>query len=309
MHTKQDSDIVPMSPQTLPVEQLAIDEASILEIDSTPLPYGEITATAESAQMVTASWPEESILDLPVSEAFPVPVLSDAKTAALVRGSSNSLSNFDRYNFGVQLLQIRPMWLLLSGFVFVSFIIFCSWFIKSEGQASSVSSNEISMNHSTNRSPSTEDSLPTTTTESDTDVVESDSGAVSTQKVSLVADPTETKNVAPVEPVATASPAPATEVKAETAVPSNQPASDADGKFTLQVGSYNDKAQADQRVASLKAAGFDARAVAVEIPKRGTWYRIQSGRFAARDEATRYGAQLRAKGAADSVLVAEVQAN
>jgi cell division protein FtsN len=75
----------------------------------------------------------------------------------------------------------------------------------------------------------------------------------------------------------------------------------------VQVGSYPDASQANERVSALRASGFEARAAAVEIPKRGTWYRVQAGRFQTREEATRFGAQLRAKGAAENVIVAEVE--
>jgi DedD protein len=79
------------------------------------------------------------------------------------------------------------------------------------------------------------------------------------------------------------------------------------GGLTLQVGSYSDIGQADARVESLKAAGFEGRVVSVEIPKRGTWYRVQVGRFADRAEAARFGEQMRGKGAAESVIVTEAQ--
>jgi hypothetical protein len=57
----------------------------------------------------------------------------------------------------------------------------------------------------------------------------------------------------------------------------------------------------------LKSAGFEARSVEVEIPKRGTWYRVQSGRFVSRDEAERYGRQLRDRGVVSSFITTDVQ--
>ncbi|MDQ3805402.1 MAG: SPOR domain-containing protein, partial [Acidobacteriota bacterium] len=80
------------------------------------------------------------------------------------------------------------------------------------------------------------------------------------------------------------------------------------GNFTVQVGSYNDPSEANQRVSQLRAAGFEARAVEVELPKRGTWYRVQAGRFETREEATQAGAQMRARGAAAEAIVTEVGA-
>jgi cell division septation protein DedD len=79
------------------------------------------------------------------------------------------------------------------------------------------------------------------------------------------------------------------------------------GKFTLQVGSYNLAPEADDRAASLRAAGFDARVSSVVLPGKGTWYRVQSGRFGARDEALRYEKQLKASGAVAEAFVAEIR--
>ncbi|HYY58909.1 MAG TPA: SPOR domain-containing protein [Pyrinomonadaceae bacterium] len=81
------------------------------------------------------------------------------------------------------------------------------------------------------------------------------------------------------------------------------PALQTEGGFTLQVGSYNDSAQAQERVAKLGSAGVWANVIRVEIPRRGTWYRVQTGSFRSREEATRFGAQLRAKGAVADFIV------
>jgi cell division protein FtsN len=78
------------------------------------------------------------------------------------------------------------------------------------------------------------------------------------------------------------------------------------GGFTLQVGSYNDAAQAQERAARLAAVGVKSNVIRAEIPRRGTWYRVQTGRFDSRDEATRFGAQLRAKGAVADYIVTQL---
>ena len=85
------------------------------------------------------------------------------------------------------------------------------------------------------------------------------------------------------------------------------PASDANGKFTVQVGSFSVESQANERISSLRAAGFDARSTTVQIPGRGTWYRVQVGRFRERDAASKAAAQLREKGAAASSMVVAVE--
>jgi cell division septation protein DedD len=79
------------------------------------------------------------------------------------------------------------------------------------------------------------------------------------------------------------------------------------GSFTAQVGSYRDAANAEEHVSALRAAGLEARAVEAEIPGRGTWHRVQCGRFATREEAARFGARLRAKGVVREIIITEVR--
>ncbi len=81
------------------------------------------------------------------------------------------------------------------------------------------------------------------------------------------------------------------------------------GNYTVQVGSYNNAAQAEERAGQLGSSGIQTRVVRAEIPKRGTWYRVQAGRFASQEEAARFGAQLKGKGAADDFIITQVQSN
>ncbi len=78
------------------------------------------------------------------------------------------------------------------------------------------------------------------------------------------------------------------------------------GNLTIQIGSFNDQAQANERAARLKSAGADARVVRADIPGKGTWYRVQVGGFATREEAMSYGNQLRAKNLAQDFIVTTV---
>ncbi len=78
------------------------------------------------------------------------------------------------------------------------------------------------------------------------------------------------------------------------------------GGITLQVGSFNDRAQADDRVSRLKTAGVDARIVSANIPGRGTWHRVQVGRFVSREQAAGYASQLRGRGLVQDFLVTPV---
>jgi cell division protein FtsN len=101
--------------------------------------------------------------------------------------------------------------------------------------------------------------------------------------------------VAPAQVLAAAAPAPAPVAQSSA------------GNFTVQVGSYNNSAQADEQAGQLRSGGVEARVVRAEIPRRGTWYRVQTGRFASRDEAARFASELKGKGAADSFLITELQ--
>jgi cell division protein FtsN len=101
--------------------------------------------------------------------------------------------------------------------------------------------------------------------------------------------------------------APAPVVSAPTAPVVVPVANQSAGNFTVQVGSYNVAAQADERAGQLRSNGVEARVVRADIPRRGTWYRVQAGRFASQAEAARYGAELKGKGATDSFIITELQ--
>jgi cell division septation protein DedD len=211
----------------------------------------------------------------------------------------------DVYGMGVRLMRVSPLWLLLAGLSFISFIVFCNWLIKPTEQTGG-SLIAASNNHATNQSAN-RITVQTSTAQSP---VNSQVGQPSNQSgVAFIA--TEAKEVTPpaaapnVEAVKVK---PTVEEKPAIQEPMSNRADEAkDGKVTIQVGSYNVAAEAAERVANLKSAGFEARSVTVEIPKRGTWYRVQSGRFVSRDEAERYGKQLRDKGVVASFITTDVQ--
>jgi cell division septation protein DedD len=85
--------------------------------------------------------------------------------------------------------------------------------------------------------------------------------------------------------------------------PAPAPSVPASGDWTIQVASFNNRGQADERLASLKGAGIPARVARVDIPGKGTWYRVQIGGFDSREEGTRYGNQLRSRGAIQDFIV------
>jgi cell division septation protein DedD len=78
------------------------------------------------------------------------------------------------------------------------------------------------------------------------------------------------------------------------------------GNITIQIGSFNDRAQAEDRVSRLTAAGVSARIVSVNIPGRGTWHRVQVGKFVSREQAAGFASQLRGRGLVQDFMVTPV---
>lgn len=77
--------------------------------------------------------------------------------------------------------------------------------------------------------------------------------------------------------------------------PKGHSVSPGEGSLTLQVGSYKSQSEAEQRIAALRSAGInDARMVKVDLPGKGTWFRVQLERFTSREAATRRASTLRA---------------
>lgn len=218
----------------------------------------------------------------------------------------------DAYGMGVRLMRVSPLWLLVTGLSFISFIVFCNWLIKPTGRPGG-SLIAAANNHATNQSVNRV-SVPASTAQSP--VNSQVSQRANESGVAFIA--AEAKEAMPPAAAPSVEPAGArpAEAEAKQATPpaSSNRADEAkeakeakEGKVTIQIGSYNAAAEAEARVANLKSAGFEARSVAVEIPKRGTWYRVQSGRFVSRDEAERYGKQLRDKGVVSSFITTDVQ--
>ncbi len=132
------------------------------------------------------------------------------------------------------------------------------------------------------------------------------------------------KNASPTSSVAvTASPKPGTAATA-TPAPTNQNAPSnsttapqtgasghavgaGDGSLTIQLGAYKSAGEAQQRVAKLKAAGVEGRVVKAEVPGKGVWYRVQSGRFTNESEASKHASELRAKGTVKDFIVTGYQ--
>ncbi len=190
-------------------------------------------------------------------------------------------------------VSVSQLWLLVSGLLLISFIFLISWSTRPDAQANDLTLKHASMNSAINMT------AQRTASPAPDEAVEMTPESSYQYSAPAVA-PASVINSGPVMKLS-----PVVEAKATREISPSQPDNPQDGSFTIQVGSYNQITQADERAARLKAAGLDARVVQAVIPKRGTWYRVQTGRFFTRDEATRYITQLRSKGLAQDGFITE----
>jgi hypothetical protein len=217
------------------------------------------------------------------AEVMPPPVVA-AKVAAKPRPA------VDKYAVGMRVLRISPMWLLLSSVGFFAVLLTMSWMSQPvvpvgeavaqlPNQATSKPVQPAAVAQVEHAKATAEKALP--------------------PKARASAEPPAESAAQPEAADAPAPAAPKAEAPAPTALSGS-------GNFTVQVGSFNNPTEANVHVSRLRAAGVEARAVPVELPKRGKWYRVQAGRFQTRDEAAKGGVQLRAKGLAAAAIVTEV---
>jgi cell division septation protein DedD len=64
------------------------------------------------------------------------------------------------------------------------------------------------------------------------------------------------------------------------------------GLFTIQVGAFQQKEEAEQLAFRLKEHGYDAYVVLANIPNKGIWHRVRVGHYKERDFATQAGEKL-----------------
>ncbi|HEY9284606.1 MAG TPA: hypothetical protein VIP46_14215, partial [Pyrinomonadaceae bacterium] len=85
----------------------------------------EHAAPAEAAAEEAAEATDETANETADDWREPVrPASADAPVAPQVAAAQS----FDGYGLGVRLLRVSPLWLLVSGLSFISFVIFCNWF-------------------------------------------------------------------------------------------------------------------------------------------------------------------------------------
>jgi cell division protein FtsN len=76
-------------------------------------------------------------------------------------------------------------------------------------------------------------------------------------------------------------------------------------RYTIQVGSYAEKAIAEEEARGLKRRGYAAFLVATDLPEKGTWYRVRIGSFSSRQAAEKLAGELKAKEGITPFITAE----
>jgi cell division septation protein DedD len=203
----------------------------------------------------------------------------------------------DFYAVGVRLIKMSPVWLLTMTGGFLLLTLLLGWLRPAGGDADAATvPNDAKAVNAQQLQPPAVALKPSPASPAPVAVEQPKAEPLKqTAQVAQSAQPAEVANVKP-EPAPAAKPA-AGQPKAAA------PADDAAGKLTVQVGAFNVESQANERISSLRASGFEARSVRVELPGKGTWYRVHVGRYRDREEAAKAAARLREKGVATSMVV------
>jgi len=206
----------------------------------------------------------------------------------------------DTFAVGVRVLRMAPAWLLAMTVGCSTLVLLLGWMnagVATIAVAQPSALNDARSSRVANAARPSATKPPEVTEPADAPV-----NATSSAVTKPAPAAAQSEAPATATPAAEKSAAPSQEgekAQAESPAPSDEMGA----KFAVQVGSFNNQSEANERVSSLTAAGFDSRAVAVEIQGRGTWYRVQVGRLADRAEGAKTLASLRAKGAAGAIVV------
>jgi cell division septation protein DedD len=76
-------------------------------------------------------------------------------------------------------------------------------------------------------------------------------------------------------------------------------------RYSVQVGSYEDKAMAEDEVRTMKQRGYAAFIVATDIPDKGRWYRVRLGSFSNKQAAEKLAKELQTKEGITSFITTE----
>jgi cell division septation protein DedD len=220
-------------------------------------------------------------------------------TADSEPGPKQSADAPDMFAVGVRVLRMAPAWLLAMTVGCSALVLLLGWMNAGRTDAAGIYSPPLNDARSSQPAPraAAPARLPEPARPAEADAVAPSSADDKKASEDTKPSPTVAQTAAPSPSVAQ----PQSGEKAQTESPAQ--GDETGAKFTVQVGSFNDRSEANARVSGLRAAGFDARAVAVELQGRGTWYRVQVGHFAERGEGAKTVAGLRAKGAAGAIVV------
>jgi cell division protein FtsN len=87
----------------------------------------------------------------------------------------------------------------------------------------------------------------------------------------------------------------------------NPPTKDTKGKYTVQIDAYQDKDDAEKRTLELYNSGYKlVYYTKVEIPEKGTWFRVGIGFFKLRSDAEKFGEMLKSKDEVTNYIVRKV---
>jgi cell division protein FtsN len=278
-----------------PVEQEA-------EPEDAPALQMEETAAAEQS-LVSGEFTAASLAGAHSAES--AAASEDEPSLKFKRPFAEASAEHDRH--GLRLMRISPLWLLICGVTFVAVIVLSNKFARPADQEHQVATNFAASSNKATNQAATQPLAPASNKATATSVQDASPALASApvetaQETKAIEEQAVTKKQSEPQPAPVI--VPVVDTKRE-AVYAPGPESEQAGSLTVQVGSYNVIEQANERVARLQAAGFSARVATIELPKRGTWYRVQAGRFSNREEAARYGNELKSKGAADSFIIAD----
>lgn len=259
-------------------------------------------------------WLEEDEETIVTPRVVPSEANEAQEASAYVPGSSQASAapDYDGYRAWV---RMAPLLLLLGALVFFTLYYLGNRMGSGDRElnaATNPAPAETSSAIPATAAPQAVESAPPTTQPAESSVVGAKAESPAPEeksKVETAKHETQTTSAATTAQTTTApAPAAAPPAAAPVVAPSTPLAERVSGgNYTVQVGSYNNAAQAQERVGQLVASGVEARVVRAEIPRRGTWYRVQAGRFASHEEAARFGAQLKGKGATDDFIITGVQ--
>jgi len=71
------------------------------------------------------------------------------------------------------------------------------------------------------------------------------------------------------------------------------PRIDPNGRYTVQIGAFQNQTEANKLVNSLKSSGYPAFIKQLQTPDKKNWYRVRVGTFSTRPDAVIYGEKLK----------------